>query len=478
MSDPIIQNQNSTNNIAMDFELNLPNFEPEIAETKPVSENFSKTEKKEEQIHIPQENKLPENNKAEIKKEDNRLEKEDALLEQKKVQPVERENTIKQIPEIDNTTLNVIEEKKEDIILPVTTETNVLTNSSFEKDQAIIEQIKISTNKKPDIITTGNETIQTEDVDIKTKNTNEINLDEILTTNTNQKEFIPNKQILPQLQNNNENKIPAFTSIHWFEMPPLAEKILHEIKDPLHKKILINIGIGITVFLVGWFMFKTMYPLEYQNLVGNNSETILATNETPEQLWENIQDTWTDDYTSWENSDLFNNPALINYHSSAENNSWSETGFNAFEEIDNELASTTQEAYIEDETVEKIKNYIEEWKKYTVIGQRTNEKEIAKYGLFLYKKSSNFLSDIENKKEITKDELEKQLTDFESYLQKLNQTPTNEETLSEDESYIQNTEEFSWSENSEISENWNNEQEIATENWFEEDQLSAQEWTE
>jgi len=42
-----------------------------------------------------------------------------------------------------------------------------------------------------------------------------------------------------------------------------------------------------------------------------------------------------------------------------------------------------------------------------------------KYSLFLYKKALTLLTDIENGTQISTDELDKQLSDLESYLQKL-----------------------------------------------------------
>ncbi|HCY21664.1 TPA: hypothetical protein DIC40_07650 [Patescibacteria group bacterium] len=78
---------------------------------------------------------------------------------------------------------------------------------------------------------------------------------------------------------------------------------------------------------------------------------------------------------------------------------------------------------------EQLQKYVDEGKKYLVIGKRTNDKNITKYSLFLYKKATALLLDIENGTQISTDELDTQLADFETYLQKLTGTGSNDEIL-------------------------------------------------
>jgi hypothetical protein len=68
-------------------------------------------------------------------------------------------------------------------------------------------------------------------------------------------------------------------------MPTMAPQIAQPTKPAMNKKIMINFLVWIAVFVIGWFMFKTMYPLEYQKMLGKNqTQTInneLTTTVTP-----------------------------------------------------------------------------------------------------------------------------------------------------------------------------------------------------
>ncbi len=257
----------------------------------------------------------------------------------------------------------------------------------------------------------------------------EVNLDDLLNS--------PTPQAQPSNQPNpynllNPSIIPTFTGIQWYSLPPIATQISEKINKPFNKRILINVGIWVFVFFVGWFMFKTMYPLEYQKMIGNwpqptTIETQLTDNTTPP----------TEEEIPTNDSDLFNNPALDNYHGSAPDFSGvSEEEFNAFEDIEEEIPT-------DDKTIEKIQNYIDIGRKYTVIGKKNNNKEIMKSSLFLYKKASTLLTDIENETQISSDELSKQLSDLESYLQKLTWKNSDGEIVLQ-----QSAQTFFWTQNS------------------------------
>ncbi len=181
-----------------------------------------------------------------------------------------------------------------------------------------------------------------------------------------------------------------------------------------------------------------MYPLEYQKLIWKKTATINIEN----QLTENS--TWSVDEetpTNEGDSDLFNNPALANYHGSAPDfTGVSDDEFNAFEDIEKELTT-------DNKTIEKIQNYIDVWRQYTVIGKKNNDKDVTKYSLFLYKKASTLLTDIENGIQISTDELDKQLSDLESYLQKLTGKNSDGEIILQQQNQP-TPEEFFWSQNS------------------------------
>ncbi|AHB41583.1 hypothetical protein P148_SR1C00001G0794 [candidate division SR1 bacterium RAAC1_SR1_1] len=370
-------------------------------------------------------------------KEDNRLDQEDALVEESK-KDTEATPVIetKKEPEIKEESLNMFSEEivetpiveapvveapvieeapvveqpieqtiiQQEIEKPVPGEPqqNFPPSTNLQQDQAIIQQIQASAGKPSEpVVSTPVAPTATE-----------VNLDDLLNTPAPQNQATTQPVIAAPMP-----QMPAFTGIHGYSLPPIATQIGQQIKQPLNKKILINFGVGIIALVVGGFMFKTMYPLEYQKIVGNTPETGIESELT------NPIET-TGEGTDVEPTDgLFENPALTNYHAAAEDNSGSNGDFNAFEDI--EQTMTDDNAKIK----EQLQKYVDEGKKYLVIGKRTNDKNITKYSLFLYKKATALLLDIENGTQISTDELDTQLADFETYLQKLTGTGSNDEIL-------------------------------------------------
>lgn len=371
---------------------------------------------------------------------DNRLEQEDALVAEEKQATEETPViTTKEIPEIKAETLNVFEETstpEEEKPAPGQPEQNFPPSANLQQDQMIIQQLQASAGKQ-------SEPIATQPV---APAPTEVNLDDLLNSPVPQQAA----NIQPQPNNTPTNStpapspLPAFTGIQGFSLPPIAAQLAQQTKQPLNKKILINFGIGIIALVVGGFMFKTMYPLEYQKLMGSSWDTTIenslaTTSWNTEEISEN----------NLESDGLFENPALANYHSAAGENSWATEGnFNAFEDIETTMATDMTA------TKEQLQNYIDQGKKYIVIGKKTNDKNSTKYGLFLYKKASALLIDIENGTEISTDELNTQLADFETYLQKLTGSGSHDEIILQQPT-TPTPEEFFWSENS-----WATEQEV------------------
>lgn len=475
---------NSIDKISLEQTNTIVETQPEIVEAQPET---IKTEA--EMISNPIDEiatELPpapvEETEQQPTKEDNRLEQEDALVAEEK-QTIKETPTIetKEIPEIKSETLNVFEENptsdtiennNETIETKQETTQNIFTSNNetiqttqestptenkekiptiednnqekpipgqpgqnfppsanLQQDQMIIQQLQESAGKP----------IEQAPIVHTTPTSTEVNLDDLLNSPTPQEQPSNQSNLLNQPNPSNlpnPSIIPAFTGIQWYSLPPIATQISEKINKPFNKKILINVGIWVFVFFVGWFMFKTMYPLEYQKMIGNWPQP--TTIET--QLTDNIT-LPTEEEIPANDSDLFNNPALDNYHGSAPDFSGvSEEEFNAFEDIEEEIPT-------DDKTIEKIQNYIDIGRKYTVIGKKNNDKEIMKSSLFLYKKASTLLTDIENETQISSDELSKQLSDLESYLQKLTWKNSDGEIVLQ-QSAQPTPEEFFWTQNS------------------------------
>jgi hypothetical protein len=153
--------------------------------------------------------------------------------------------------------------------------------------------------------------------------------------------------------------------------------------------------------------------------------------EIPE---ENLtEETPTESNASWskENNDV--NPSLVNYHPAAENDN---ENFEAFEDL---------EAILDEEqrNKEKVLDYKEEGKRYIVIGIKTKDKEVEKYGRFLFVRTEEILEKIEKGTEITTDDLK----ELEEYLQKLTQLSSNDRSGSLSQQTTPSEEEFSANQN-------------------------------
>ena len=399
--------------------------------------------------------------------EDNRLEQEDALVEQHTQQNNPESLIIEEKPlpkdnfNINEEALNVFnssENTTEEITQPASEITELQTNEiqtpqknnentnpktidesnafiqeNFSQETTIQESTKEETQDHPTQNLAQDHAIiqQLEANKWKTTEipqiqqtlspaTNEVNLDDLLGTTTP----VPPPQATI-------TSIPALTGIQGYQANPISQQP----SKPINKKILINFIGGIIFLVVGGFMFKTMYPIEFQKLMWSN--TTQTTNEITSENAMIAENSLNSGNTSWTAEEsLFENSSLENYHSAADTG-WN-SDFNAYEDIEKTMDNQA--------TKDKLQIYINEWKKYLVLGKKANDKNMTKYGLFLYKKASTLLLDIENWNQITTDELNKQLADFESYLQKLTWTSKDEQVLPQQPT-TPTPEEFFWSGN-------------------------------
>ncbi len=395
----------------------------------------------------------------EEKHTDDWLEKEDALLAEKED---DEQESFSQDP--------VIEKKEEpkitddlsvlDIVPDVWAENNVWENedfwwnleqvnqnfpenSSWESDQEIISQLQTTESQ---IEPVPNETIPSQ---------TELNLDDLLGSDT---DVVVEWQVNPAVWVNQnpvetmqfnipqqvattvpqqvapQETVPqqAVIGVQWFAMPAAIQNISNTIKDPRKKNIFIGIWVGTLAILIWIFMLKTMYPMGF----GQTSDVDVP-NNLEEQLVDNSLN--LDEQEDEQESDLFNNPALDNYHSSPfDFDGISDEEFNAFEDIEAEMEPDYK-------LIDRLENFVEVGRKYAVIGKRNKDDDITKYSLFLYRKAAALLTDIENWKQITTDELDKELDDLETYLQKLTGKNSDGEMILP-QTNIPSPEEFFWNE--------------------------------
>ncbi|HCB51115.1 TPA: hypothetical protein DEP21_00810 [Patescibacteria group bacterium] len=163
-----------------------------------------------------------------------------------------------------------------------------------------------------------------------------------------------------------------------------------------------------------------MYPIQYQQLIGKSTTPIITDTNTPPTDTETSDTSESGDtiQTDTTNDGLFANASTDQTHGSALEET---TDFNAFEDL-NEVIDT---GFDEEATKTKLQEYISQGKKLRVIAQKSNDTESKKYSLFLWKKATTLLDEIENGTEINTDDINQQMAQFSEYLNKLT---SNEET--------------------------------------------------
>jgi hypothetical protein len=388
---------------------------------------------------------------------DNWLEKEDELIAAKEEAVTENpipQEIVKQNFKVESEALNIFEESWEEnqtkdqtleapiqqieapiqqIETPIQQIDSSMPTNTLEDDHAIIEKLQNSIEPE-----SKSETA------ISQPSGNEVNLDDIIIT--------------PATTTPTMNQIEIETWIHGYQVPktPTETESFLPTKIQNNKKLLPYIG-GILLTLLVVFVLRKQYPLEFQNMLGNkqNIENPLpqeieepSINEDDEEIPEEIpeenlteeipeenltEETPIESNASWskENNDV--NPSLANYHPAAENDN---ENFEAFEDL---------EAILDEEqrNKEKVLDYKEEGKRYIVIGIKTKDKEVEKYGRFLFVRTEEILEKIEKGTEITTDDLK----ELEEYLQKLTQLSSNDRSGSLSQQTTPSEEEFSANQN-------------------------------
>jgi len=224
-------------------------------------------------------------------------------------------------------------------------------------------------------------------------------------------------EVLPVV---NANPIPAVNqNTNYFQMQPniatnavwvnTSEKAILNTSIPHKhsvKKIFEFVSLFLGLWIIVFFVLKTMYPIEFHNIAWDE----------PIQTW----DVMSGEIISWEvlSWDLITweiNNALIELSGLD-----TESDFNAFQDLESAMtwinSSVTQPDPTEAQKI-KLQRYQDEGQKFmnqwTVLGDNV----MRKYGLFIYFKALRFLQSIENAQQI--DNLSWYFAQFDEYLSRL-----------------------------------------------------------
>ncbi len=187
---------------------------------------------------------------------------------------------------------------------------------------------------------------------------------------------------------------------------------------PHKKNMTIKIVLFLLMFIVlgatTFFILKTMYPLEFANIFGGEQTQTEEVLPIEEFTWSEI--TWSEilptEMTGTELSGLDMTGTIENEtdtHGSA-------TGEDVFWALDDLWVEPEPEQPIQND-VSRLTDYATQGNQFVEQGKKLTNNTMIKYGLFISKKSTTFLEDIANGKEINN--LNGYFAQFDEYLVQL-----------------------------------------------------------
>lgn len=339
---------------------------------------------------------------------DDRLTKEDARVEE--INPIKID-----IPEETVPKETSIEKKEFDI-----------NTSNFKEDQKIIEELTNTQENRTEQLTHEIPTIKEEPIITNTVPTPApaaMDLDFLLWTPTP-----PAPQTTETIIQNAPQETAGSTfqtTLPSITPPPQITNTGATITLPVQaaqRSGSKRIGTLVLILLLGgasFYVLKTMYPLEYNNLMTN---VMLIMGQVPEDTTpaptsiENIVESTGQTATQPQNTSWTQNPIT----GDANNNTWTtESGFNAFADLENILTGSTQSASDSQTQLTQLQKYSDEAKTFLDLGKKINDKIMMKYGLYVSKKADSLVQSIENKEAIDSIKVDSYLSQFSWYLHKL-----------------------------------------------------------
>lgn len=174
--------------------------------------------------------------------------------------------------------------------------------------------------------------------------------------------------------------------------------------------ILMFIALGATTF----FILKTMYPLEFAGIFGGEqtqTEEILPIDEL---TWSEL--TWSEILPTETTGTVLSGIDMTGTSETETGAHGSATGTDVFWELDDLWVEPAPEQPIQND-VSRLTDYATQGNEYVAQGKKLTNNTMIKYGLFISKKSTAFLEDIANGKEINN--LSGYFAQFDEYLVQL-----------------------------------------------------------
>lgn len=384
--------------------------------------------------------KATSNSEQEAENKEDRLKKEDSLVEQAKV---EIKPTVPKTEDLFVKTENAEEVQKINVI------DTISQDVKSEPNPNVIEAPTANMNNEKPIIqsTTESNNPQQPEIVVNTKQETELQKDMQIIANIQKTEW---SNTAPEKKNNTETTptgnvfnldnlnieipIPKPTTTETTKttiaenpydnlqkINPQMMPNINKTKESQTKNI--GIGVFVVLLILGWFVMKTMYPIQYESIMGwSDEESISAEIEpatiTGEMLW-----TGNELMAEIESGNVLldSGNTLID--------SWileSLTGNQESTEANHNAAGWENQEILEEKNTEsvndfktKLETFANQGKISLEEGKKTNNKEVIKYGTALYKKSESYLQNLANGEEITTDEMTNILAELWSYLVKI-----------------------------------------------------------
>ncbi|MCF7834906.1 hypothetical protein K9M48_02520 [Candidatus Gracilibacteria bacterium] len=285
---------------------------------------------------------------------------------------------------------------------------------SMDTFNQTIEQLNNSREQGEQKISSDNLIQNTNNIDKEDTNTQTqgvINLDDVLGDDNQVQDnlqFQSTQQEIPQetettntvpenpIAQDNKNPYETITNPTNTDNPDAKKE---------HKKHLIKvIGITSVCVIAGFFILKTMYPMQFNSSdTQENPETTIETPveenpflQEPEPVVETPIDNTTNEETPVEETIpeeiTTEEPLDTNTDTSNQDHNTTNDEIDPFQELDN---IQTQEKIKEEESISTIQSYIARGKEYLEIGNETNNRDIIKYSKYISIKGESILKQLE-----------------------------------------------------------------------------------
>ena len=347
-------------------------------------------------------------------------------------------------------------EKKENIIEPQTLKEDMKIIDDLQKTASVgwlDKEAQIDTQSK-----INEETTKTFDLDtmlwtttqeppVKKENIPVINetTNDLFKTKTEENKKAEEIQTIEQIPNSTNNITPIITpdistkNENIYETKQIQNTTQQKDKNI---KILLFVVLFFVLWFISYFIIKTMYPIEFENIINKNTTEELTIEETEELTIEETEEltgtieelTGTTEELTGTTEELTGTTEEITEEIIFKTGNGDHESAVDFWELNN-LWTNTQ-AIPEKNNISKLTDYVNKGNDLRQIGKELNNNTIIKFSLYTKNKATSFLEKIAKGEEINN--LESYFTQFDKYIKQIEELITTSNTTETGSSFNQN----------------------------------------